>query len=975
MAKTEAESISVEKKAVLLESELKDARLKLLQQKNEAGKLKYAASNTETADGTFSRMDATAMELRTSLEATKSAIAFEETEHAYALKELKETQLALTQAVEDLESYTDRELKQSKEAEDLRMKSETAREELLRIREASQKVSHECRAKLNALDEVKAKTANQDQLLEGLEKGYVEELARLEAEEIQVLSENEECVRSAAEMEKELLVLQGRVEATQKAVDVASKEKEVLEKEIESVMVLYEDAKRRGDEDLREALRAISERQADAAKEAEERQRKEGEQQERQRQEVDRENKEIEDLREEIDAQTSRLHQVEQELAHRRKDNVEHTQAIRNLDLEIPRLEANCKSFLAELEAFEKMDAIKEANLLGKISRLEAEKARLFDEAGNLAADLRDFQTIHLHSQATLFVVEQEGVLKARSTELSSAQSDLRQIKRSENEVRTDIQRVRQLIASMEEQFKHHDEHVRMQQETLDNLETQRDRSLEEKELLSSGLQDSKVQNESLKEEMDALKQRITPLFNGHAQDWIANEEATVAREVEKFIREVDLWKEKAENSRHKKHGETMEQHHKHDSTMQELQNQLASLQASLADFEKMIIRQKEETGALPLSPRTKVSIANRSSADAFAPGLVMARRPPPSHSMCRRKALLVGLNYPDGHAPLKGCVNDIWSFQCLLHHTLQYRPEEMRVLIDSPDEVAQTPDKLPTRDNILAGLRWLVDGAKPGDHLLFIFSGYGTQHPRSSTMYDMYEGYLVPSDFAADLPPTFFDNVAAKLKRAYAKETPQNPVDEDQAFQAAAIASRGATTNGYRLISLLEVQDFISRLPKMSRITLVLDCCYSLVPGIGPETNLPATFKKVKRGRVEYDKLKDFISRPRFLELPPLPVQHTPNHLPRSSSFPPCVVHVFSGCRLKEWCAEFPIEGTVQGAFSWAFVKALAQGHFHCGLYQFQRTLIALLENLKEQFAGVDQQMLLQISKAAAMEDVVLWT
>jgi len=153
-----------------------------------------------------------------------------------------------------------------------------------------------------------------------------------------------------------------------------------------------------------------------------------------------------------------------------------------------------------------------------------------------------------------------------------------------------------------------------------------------------------------------------------------------------------------------------------------------------------------------------------------------------------------------------------------------------------------------------------------------------------------------------------------------------------------------------------------------------MMDCCYASIPGINPSSGSPWTFAKVNRGQVDYSKLRDFISRPRFLELPILPVQHTPAHLQPNGPIK-CWLHAFSGSKLEEWSAEFPIEGTVQGAFSWAFLKALARGHFHCGLYQFQRMLTEMLADLKVHFKGVEQTPVLQLSQSASMQDVVLWT
>lgn len=64
-----------------------------------------------------------------------------------------------------------------------------------------------------------------------------------------------------------------------------------------------------------------------------------------------------------------------------------------------------------------------------------------------------------------------------------------------------------------------------------------------------------------------------------------------------------------------------------------------------------------------------------------------------------------------------------------------------------------------------------------------------------------------------------------------------------------------------------------------------------------------------------------------------------------------------------------------MQGAFSWAFLKAMAQGHFHVGIYQFQQFMTNLLLSLKTHFKHVDQQPVVQLSADASLQDVVLWT
>ncbi|CAK9053455.1 unnamed protein product, partial [Durusdinium trenchii] len=399
-----------------------------------------------------------------------------------------------------------------------------------------------------------------------------------------------------------------------------------------------------------------------------------------------------------------------------------------------------------------------------------------------------------------------------------------------------------------------------------------------------------------------------------------------------------------------------------HEVAVQTLQQRIDQLQKEIIQCDRCANSWEEEK-----------SRRSAKASTAALPGLVIFQRPLPSNHQ-RRKALLIGVNYLNSQAPLKGCVNDIWNLQCLMRHTLRYTPEQMQILADGFDGPPR-PERMPTKANIMAALGWLVSSARPGDHLLLAFSGYGCQHPRSPGS-EKCESYLVPSDFADDLPEKFFQTYEASVPSASARADTQGlggTVTAEELRRQCEVARVAAAGGRYRLISMLEVHDFISRLPKRCCVTVVMDACYAILPGVGADS--PATFRKVDRGVVEYSKLWNFISRPRFLELPPLPVQHTPPELPRSTNLLACTLHCFSGCRLKEWCAEFPIEGTVQGAFSWAFLKAMAQGHFHVGIYQFQQFMANLLLNLKTHFKHVDQQPVVQLSSDASLQDVVLWT
>jgi metacaspase-1 len=79
------------------------------------------------------------------------------------------------------------------------------------------------------------------------------------------------------------------------------------------------------------------------------------------------------------------------------------------------------------------------------------------------------------------------------------------------------------------------------------------------------------------------------------------------------------------------------------------------------------------------------------------------------------RKALLVGIN-TYRQAPLAGPTNDIKLMFRILG--TYYGFKQIRVLTNTAG----------TKKDMLQALRWLVEGAKPHDEILFQFSGHGSQ-------------------------------------------------------------------------------------------------------------------------------------------------------------------------------------------------------------------------------------------------------
>lgn len=142
--------------------------------------------------------------------------------------------------------------------------------------------------------------------------------------------------------------------------------------------------------------------------------------------------------------------------------------------------------------------------------------------------------------------------------------------------------------------------------------------------------------------------------------------------------------------------------------------------------------------GAIALSQADFLQQANRV-------GRVLAQGTP------RKLALLVGINNYPNSAALDGCLNDVELQKLLLIHRFGFNPEDIL-------EVSDTSDLKPTRANILQACQThLIEQAKPGDVVVFHYSGHGSlvQDPNPLRRRDgtgaeiVYQtnGTLVPQD------------------------------------------------------------------------------------------------------------------------------------------------------------------------------------------------------------------------------------
>ncbi|GJE85500.1 caspase family protein [Phanerochaete sordida] len=98
------------------------------------------------------------------------------------------------------------------------------------------------------------------------------------------------------------------------------------------------------------------------------------------------------------------------------------------------------------------------------------------------------------------------------------------------------------------------------------------------------------------------------------------------------------------------------------------------------------------------------------------------------------RKAMLVGVRYNelDRQQPLmkymlKSTYADVEHLEELLTDTMKFAPEDIAVF---RDDIPTGASSYPNRENLLRGMRELVSDVKPGDHLVFHFSGHGSQKP-----------------------------------------------------------------------------------------------------------------------------------------------------------------------------------------------------------------------------------------------------
>ncbi|KAJ2779223.1 Ca(2+)-dependent cysteine protease [Coemansia javaensis] len=111
-----------------------------------------------------------------------------------------------------------------------------------------------------------------------------------------------------------------------------------------------------------------------------------------------------------------------------------------------------------------------------------------------------------------------------------------------------------------------------------------------------------------------------------------------------------------------------------------------------------------------------------------------------------RKRALLIGINYTGTKHMLKGCINDVHNIKKFIMEHFGFKEPDMVLLTDDQRD---NPRRMPTRDNILKAMKWLVSDARMNDSFFFHYSGHGvSKYSEKSEEIDGMDEFICPVDF-----------------------------------------------------------------------------------------------------------------------------------------------------------------------------------------------------------------------------------
>ncbi|PVV04937.1 hypothetical protein BB560_000546 [Smittium megazygosporum] len=293
------------------------------------------------------------------------------------------------------------------------------------------------------------------------------------------------------------------------------------------------------------------------------------------------------------------------------------------------------------------------------------------------------------------------------------------------------------------------------------------------------------------------------------------------------------------------------------------------------------------------------------------------------SNCQGRKRALLIGINYFNSKYTLKGCINDVHRMKKFLIDHFRFKESDMIILTDDQTN----PKRIPTRENILKAMKWLVHDAKKNDSFFFHYSGHGNRvQDANGDELDGQDETICPVDFVKN----------------------GQIIDDD-------------------MNSIM-----VRPLPPGARLTAIFDCCHSATALDLPFTystkgklkndtavsmagsTLKGAGQSYMKGDVEgalqgiFKSLKTITSGEEYIEK---------SRKEKSSAGD---VIMFSGCKDEQTSADAKEDLNFTGAMSWAFTNSLYENP--------RQTYIGLLRDVRKRLSGKYSQ-LPQLSSGRLMD------
>lgn len=324
-------------------------------------------------------------------------------------------------------------------------------------------------------------------------------------------------------------------------------------------------------------------------------------------------------------------------------------------------------------------------------------------------------------------------------------------------------------------------------------------------------------------------------------------------------------------------------------------------------------------------------------------------------------KALCIGVNYVGSGAGLKGACNDALRWAEVLTCHCGFKRSNVLTMIDeypSGERVGDDDPRyvIPTKENMLEALDWLVDDVSEGDVVFLMFSGHGVQVIDS----------LVPSG-------------SDKIDEAIC------PSDWDQ-FDWGVVP--------YRLITDHDMHRYFSRLPSGCLLTVVLDAaiCGPVAKStcFGIDFEYPDRELDIKKvSQVEYQKYKFNCNtwlrsrrvnalpkrlpcepqRPLWSRLSQLFVKDTAPPLPEGLA-----IFCITACRSEQTALDASLDGISQGCLTYCLLQAFEQCGFRCTYIELVQAASAWCIRLRDEvIPSMDQFFQLYYAKNAGPDECLV--